>query len=53
MPNSLWNGTNAREIRACVDVLLYVGMIEVSEISHYFEGDMAVCPVISQVMMLT
>jgi hypothetical protein len=47
-----WEDTNAEEKQAYVVILIYMGLVDLPEIYHYFLGDFRVCPIVRQAMTL-
>jgi hypothetical protein len=47
-----WEGTNAEEIQAYNEILIYMGHAELPEIDDYFQGDFYICPTVRQAMTL-
>jgi len=47
-----WEDTNAEEIQAYIGILIYMGLVDLTEIEDYFQGDFCVCPIVRQAMTL-
>ena len=45
-----WEETNAEEIRAYIEILIYMGLVDLPEIEDYFQGNFCICPVVRQAM---
>jgi hypothetical protein len=45
MPDSNWEYTNYMEIQTYTGVLIYMDLITVPDVSHYFQGYTIVCPI--------
>jgi hypothetical protein len=50
--DTTWEDTNVDERRAYMGVLIYMGLVGLSEIDDYFLGDFCVCPIVRQAMTM-
>jgi hypothetical protein len=51
--NSKWEDTNSCEIRSYIEILIYIGLIDLLEIKYYLLDDFCMCPTVRQTMTLT
>lgn len=48
--NKKWKDTSVEEIEAYIGILIYMGLVDLSEVKDYFIGDFCLCPSVRQVM---